>query len=396
MKILVFEPYVGGHHTNYINETVKQIRSISNEIIVITSKGHIFEESLLSYATIIDSLPRFDPKADIRTKFSIAWALRSAVKTFKPDLVISTTADHELLPEAVVRLLGMRLISRRVKTIAITHHGYGGLALTWKNRAKDFVYRYCTKLSIKNSVFTVNPVVYSSLRSLGIKIDLLPDPVENSNPTTKYQSRSLLSLSQDRRIIGHVGTVDNRKAIPELITAFSIAKTDGDQLLIAGKISPEMMKYINDKFSSEILDESIIVFNKFLSKSDLNLFLSACDVVAPLHYPRTELSANFLNALVAGRPVIADSYGFTGMMIDTFGVGVKCASYDIPTVEHAIRTALARHNELSAMVSANNFAEYYSSDNFGSTIRNKICEIFNLPNNNQMITWEQFYSNNVG
>ena len=71
-------------------------------------------------------------------------------------------------------------------------------------------------------LFMVNPVAFEWLKEHDVGYDwsLLPDPVAPLVPFSKMEARRHFGLSDQSRIIGFVGRMDQRVAIPELLDAF--------------------------------------------------------------------------------------------------------------------------------------------------------------------------------
>jgi hypothetical protein len=387
-SILIFEPYSGGHHTNYIEALVDQFGALNCKLIICTNSRHGFRAPFPEGVELDATLPHFNPASDLKTKFAIGSALRTAVKRHKPDIVVSTTADHELLPDAVLGLLGQRQIPKHVKSIAITHHGYGGLSRGWKDRLKDVVYTFASRFAKRSQIFTVNPIVFEGLKKRNIPIALLPDPVEMSQVMTKSEARTLLRLPAQGRFIGHVGAADGRKAIPELLQGFMEGRQAGDHLVIAGRIDADYRTLIDANYNAAVNDGSIILYDQFLSRSEFTAFISACDVIAPLSYPRAELSANFLNAVVLRRPVVADSFGYTGRMIELFALGARCNVHDVTSVAIAIRQAFDMAADDQTNDATQRLIDFHQVANFGATLRATIHDLMQTAHHEHPLPWD--------
>ena len=250
------------------------------------------------------------------------------------------------------------------------------------------VYTFAFRFSKRSQLFTVNPVVFERIKKLGIPIALLPDPVESADVMSKQDARIRLGLPTNGRYIGHVGAADRRKAIPELLQGFISAKEKGDHLILAGRIDPVHRACIDTNFSDAIRDGSILLFDQFLSRDEFTTFISACDVIAPLSYPRAELSANFLNAVILGRTVVADGFGYTGRMIETFGLGARCNVHDSVSISAAIREAFDMSAAQQMHDAAEKLGAFHKVDNFGATLRQTICKLTQMPMSEQPLYWD--------
>lgn len=386
-KILIFEPYHGGHHTNYIEAVVDQLAGLG-DLVICTGEGHAFQAELPSDVLLDTSLPRYNPTVSFKTKMRIGLAAHRAVARHRPDFVISTTGDHEILAEALARGLGLRPVPRRVKSIAITHHGYRGLAPGWKNKVKDAMCRFAFRFSGRSHIFSVNPVVYNALKKQNIPIDIMPDPIQPASPLTQQDARALLGLPPEGRMIGHVGMTDSRKAIPELLRGFAQARAPGDRLLLAGRIVDWYKALIERDYADLEAEGALIVVDRSLSREEFVAYMSACDVIAPLHYPRTELSANFLNAMALRRPVLVDSFGYTGLMTELFDAGVACDVYDAHSVAQGVRNVLDRYANAPLNPAIDRLVAFHQIENFGATLRKTVFDLLGMPHDERPVTWE--------
>ena len=77
-----------------------------------------------------------------------------------------------------------------------------------------------------------------------------------------------------------------------------------------------------------------------------------------------------LYAVCSGKRVIASEFGYTGMMIDKFDLGVKCSSRDIKSIKKAIKEEFSINNDKSNKNI--NLIEYYKVENFQNLIGNLV------------------------
>jgi glycosyltransferase involved in cell wall biosynthesis len=92
------------------------------------------------------------------------------------------------------------------------------------------------------------------------RVRMVPDPVPLPTLRSLSEGRHIVQLPADGRLFGFVGTMDFRKAIPELLRAFRAAKlAKNDRLVLAGKLAPEYADLVNREYSDLMKAERLIV-----------------------------------------------------------------------------------------------------------------------------------------
>lgn len=217
----------------------------------------------------------------------------------------------------------------------------------------------------------VNPTVYNNIRKQK-NMYLLSDPVQVNKTYTIEEARERLNIDESSRIIGYIGNIDKRKALLEFLEAyFSIEEFDiKDKVLLMGKLDKDYKEFIVTNYSNMINGGRLIIIDKHLSYDEIELGLGACDLVSVLYHPTPGLSANMLYAVCSGKRVIANEYGYTGMMIDKFDLGVKCNSRDVNSIKKAIKDEFNINNDKNNINI--NLIEYYKVENFQNLIGNLV------------------------
>jgi hypothetical protein len=134
-----------------------------------------------------------------------------------------------------------------------------------------------------------------------------------------------------------LGTVDRRKAVIELIRGFQSANVPNDTVLaIAGAIQNHSEADIVAVARPLLASGRMIFRPSFLSPEELDLWYAAVDATAPLYFDTPSLSANLLRSLAFHRPVLVNRFGYSGMVVDRFSVGVSCSVRDLSSVAAAV------------------------------------------------------------
>jgi glycosyltransferase involved in cell wall biosynthesis len=122
------------------------------------------------------------------------------------------------------------------------------------------------------------------------------------NKLDKNQSRAYLKLPQEKKMYLFLGSAKEYKGIKELIKTFKKWGKQETVLVVAGKVSEELIKSMGE------LPLNITIHNGFVSNKDLPIYFKATDwTVIP--YKRILTSATLLTAMGMGSAIITPSIG---------------------------------------------------------------------------------------
>ncbi len=432
MRVQIFEQFMGGHYTNYIQHLLpalielKKNNTIDEIIVTITPehfKSEYFENQLRNYSQWVKFEPcleyvsgnlGLDPRVMIKSpklfllslqnRAKIASNLISSVYRFKPDYLISTTADTQSsLGWAINSFLGLRTLPRNTYAVGIFHYGYSGAANTLVDRIKDFGYSLTWKYSPWSRLYVVNPLVYEHIKSLdkvsslSQRIALAPDPVLSSVEVDKKIARNLLGIPEDGRYVGFIGGMDHRVAIPEILKAFSDATSNPtDRLLLAGKMLPEYRKIIEENFVSLLDEDRLILMDRYLSAEELNLGYCALDIVTTVYYKKNNLSANLLKSVISQRPVIVNNFGYTGMMIKRFNNGWACNVLEHKDCVSTFQKGLEECLNYKLNSQTARLIQFHHPDNYAETIIMDLHGMVASSRTQQLKTWHWVNDEHIG
>ena len=284
--------------------------------------------------------------------------------------------------------------SGKTRRVGIFHYGYPWEEnLTLKEKVKQAIYETSWRGSNWEKLLFVNPVVYESMAkkhaALSSRIALLPDPVPPKLEIDSLEARQRLGIPLDGVYIGFVGMMDQRKAIPELLAAFVNANAfKSSRLLLAGLLAEEYFQLINEKYSSLIKNQSIILINRHLTNEEIQFGYQAIDVHALLQYRRMNLSANLLKAATYHKPVIVDDCGYTGMMAKRFNLGITCDVNNLDSVSEAIKKSIQIAPSFKSSAQTNRLIAFHHPDNYANTIMNESIGNKNHAQNFEVKTWD--------
>jgi glycosyltransferase involved in cell wall biosynthesis len=390
MHVLIYDPVHYGHHLHWVKLMVRALTPYAGRITFATTtrsaRSPEFAEHLgeSSGAFMLDdtaapvqfsSVP-FEGVSIARR----AWLeLSKAVKRHRPDHVFVPYGDQMALAP-LVTTWKERDLGLPPSCIDAMFLQVGGIGYHRELRIRRRLRAYSGLMGLKRLPFGrlifMDAIVHDWLRqhcpSLSRRCFALPDPVSPVRRHDKSTARSRLGLGTDGRLISCVGVLDERKGVDEFVRSFASAPLGGtDRLLLAGRASPAVDAAVREA-TGRIGENRIISINRILTAAELELAVSAADLVATTyHFPSHLGSASVLiRAAAAGRPVLASKQGWLGHMTRSHSLGwlYPATSGDRP---HAIAECLRRSVGYIPSPESGEFAEYHSVDSF--------CQVVTAP-----------------
>jgi glycosyltransferase involved in cell wall biosynthesis len=381
-ELLLIEQFEGGHHSNYVRALWPALQALRAAGVL---SGVTLAATERHARALAPQLDRSDPSLRLlpclravgpdptpAQRLAIARDAARLVARLRPQALIGLSADYDL-PFNALRHLCAPWAPWPARSAAVIHYGYPrGEACGWREHAKRLAYRSAWAHSAWQRLLLVNPVVHEDLRAdgdaLAERTTLLPDPVPEPVRHERHAARRRLGLPADGRLIGFVGMMDRRKAIPELCAAFERAALPETRLLLAGALDAGFRTRIEASHRALLDDGRIVLLDRRLSDEELGLGYAACDALALLQHRRLNLSANLLKALSHGRPVLVDDVGYGAMMVRRFHVGATCDVGDPDSIAQGL-ARLLRHGALDTQYGAlARLLRFHSPHNFARTL----------------------------
>jgi glycosyltransferase involved in cell wall biosynthesis len=398
MRVLVFEQWLGGHFTNYLRAFVPRLAPLVDEVVLaITVEAN---DSPWFRSEFVPSLPdnvRVEagvPRAGmgIRERPRVARHFLEAVKRTRPDHVFVTSADGPGLALGLLARAGWPAFSPALEAEAAFHAGYADRATTSKQKLKELVYRAAYSASPWSRTLFVNPLYFEFVRKRGWRVadrcGVLPDPVPPLPQRSREAARKELGLAEDGRYVSVVGSLDHRKAVLELCAAFRGAGLRAsDRLLLAGNIDPRYRERVRADHGDLVESGRIVLMDRYLTDRDLELALSASDLVSTPFLEHAGLSSLLLKGLAAGRPILANDFGWCGEIVRRFDLG-ECANARDP---EAFGCAIARGLDRSSEPlpdAARALLAFHTEGNFAETLLVNLRARVGQPAPEPLIDWD--------
>lgn len=398
------------HHTNYLLALVPAIRRLTEAGLVGSTVFTVTElhvrllhdlgqdEALRDLVACDPSLPMTSSATTMAQRRSLHDAVRTAVDIHKPDALLCTTADVDMLPNAWNRFVpSFRHWPRR--SAGIVHFGYPKGALSRTEDAKRLVYETAWKASRWRRLLFVNPLVYKDLlqrgHCAGGRYREIADPVPAPKRTGTEAARRALGLPEDGILIGCVGMMDQRRAIPEFLGAFFGARELFDRsvrVVLAGRIDADHRRAIDERHAREIAAGALILIDRALSDDELLSGYAALDLHSMLMVRRFNLSANVLKCVAAGKLFVCDRVGHAAMVATQFDAGIACDVHDPASIAAALADGLARLARGQRQGDASRrLIEYHAVDNFArvalaAALGDEVYDVLGAP-----FGWEHAY-----
>jgi glycosyltransferase involved in cell wall biosynthesis len=385
MKVQLFEPFAGWHHTKYIATLLPMLVALKgagkiDEIVVVTTHSHVrsphFADQLASFIGTVQfdavNLPRRWPLS-----VAISEMLDRSIRKHRPDFLISTSANDGAFPTALRSMMHARTLT----SVGILHNGYTKRPVSFRQFIHDYVQKFARDHAPWSELHVVNPLLYDTIKAQGgraaDRLKLLPDPVPVREPMEKGAARTYFGLPPGT-IIGMVGQMDKRKAIPDLVRAFrSLELSEANYLLLAGRLSRKYRRLIDREFGDLVRENRILLVDRYLTPEELHCATSACDAIAITYYT-DELSGNLLAAIAAGRPVLASAEGYTGTIIKRFGVGWTCSVRSPPSFRSALQRAYRESGLFVMPDAARRLLLFHDPQNFVDTVLAQLYALIDM------------------
>lgn len=341
MHILLYNPVHYGHHLSHVRLMVRAFTPFASQVTFATTRRSASSPEYAEHLSDVSAQFTLDDSVDTvempEGRFSgletarCAWrGLRGAVARNRPDYVLVGYGDH--------LVFGPLIMSRKERDLGIDRSRIHGIFL----QCGEFAYRrhlgarrrvrsYAElngfrRLNFGRNLF-MDPIVLDWLRdhcpSLSSRCVRLPDPVSPVGRHDKSAARATLGLPTNGRLISCVGVLDVRKGIDEFIRSFTAAPlAETDRLLLAGRATPEVIAAVRE-VAPRIGEGRIICMDKILTGQEMELAISAADLVATTHrFPEHLGTASIpIRAAAAGRPVLATELGWLGDMTRNYALG---------------------------------------------------------------------------
>ena len=376
MKILIHEPDHAGHRMTFVRHLIPAFAELADELHVsVTAQALNTPEYKTQVAPLADQFSLIE-SPPISHGGLLGFA-RSKMTTLC-DVARKVKADHLIVPfgDGLVQwtgVLGKSICNLRWRgahaEALMLRGGYGYPGLGNRERRKTVIDTALSGRSPWKQIHYLDPLSYEYVSSLGTDLarraELMPDPIDAWQSVSKVEARKRLGIGVEGRYIGCVGAMTPIKGVDLLVKAFAAARAaSGDRLLLVGKMDNTVRSLVQQDMAELAKNDRIVVIDRYVSDEELSLAVDAMDVVCT-PYPNHIGSASIvIRGAAARRPVLAQAFGWMGMVVPRFGLGWTCEVRDRDTFSGAIQRALAGAEYYDFGPSVRSFVNFHTVPNF--------------------------------
>lgn len=399
MRVLLYEQWFNGHHYHYLHHMLPRLVELVDEVVVaVTLAGREsveFQTLLAPFAdrVVIDAgVPPANQGMALRDRPQIYRNLRATIERLRPDYVLVPSGDGQTTAMGPYRALGRGGLPGSVPGEVGILYALGAGRVTAKDRAKDLFYETSWRLSSWKKFHFNNMLVYESVLagggSLARRAALFPHPIPRNPRAGKAESRRLLGLPEDGRYIGLVAVIDRRKAIDRLLEAFKAGTSrPDDRLLLAGPLCTEFATLIERDYADMVKSGRILLIDRFIDIHEADVVHSALDIVCT-PYPRFgHVSSALLHGVAAGRPVLANDFGWPRSLVRRFQLGWLCDVLDPEAFTRTIREAFDRCEDYRETEGTRRLLDFHTPENYAESWLVRLREVMGRPASDQHRSW---------
>jgi glycosyltransferase involved in cell wall biosynthesis len=386
MRVLIIEQRCDyGHYLNYVQYLVQAFLPLGCEIVLAVPHQAPESPQFKMYLSPHQSRFRLEPipSRDYATSMwrmiqSDARVFRELIDRVKPDAVYLPTADGVGQSLALSRLALRRSGLSQVHCEALLVRVPAAYGMS---RRPAFFTKMALRAMPFDVVHYIDAVTFDwVLRCVGGKAGrrarLIADPIEPESLPKQSKARAMLRLPEHKKLIMSIGMQDHRKGIDYLIAACARWQpAEPASIVLAGMLSAQIRELVTNQYRHLVLDERLIILDRYLSNQDINACCAAADLIAVPYRPHPHPSAIVLYAASAGKMVLAANNGWFAYMVPKFSLGRLCDPQDPELLAKVLDPALHEAEAYKLSAAAKRLVEFHRSENFVLQWRRELSRI---------------------
>lgn len=364
--VLLIDPLSTGHHSIYLGKIASAYLAAGWAVVLAVSssdcdKDYVLElisqaapDQLLVYP--IDN-PKIEAAISMRSQFQQERAMRSLMVGVYQSVSLSRKIDYVFLPYVdyflyAAGLFGSPFSGAKWGALCMRpsfhYQDFDVIAPRVKySLAKRFLFSRFLKSVNLDSLFTIDPLLKRYVDrvwpDISSKVKYVADPAELDGEMSRESARQVLSIPERAKVILIYGAIDRRKGVESLVHSLLRSPSLNDVcLLVVGKQSEWARDFFCSGNGSELRKKNrLFELNEFVSKTQEQQVLVACDLVWVGYKGHYTMSGVLVLAALVGRQVIATQDGLIGWFAREHKLG-PAIDIEVPTqVEQAILKSLS-------------------------------------------------------
>jgi glycosyltransferase involved in cell wall biosynthesis len=342
MRILLFEPGVGGHRLVVLRYITTALSESGHECVHVSRN---FDEAPLGLA--------FEAR---RLGCDVIFYL-----------MIDGRALHACLVSNIAACFGIRTVA-----IYYLYNNFTEFPNSW-------IWKSVVCCSCIDAIFISDERLLKSPSLYPDACKFLPDPWDPGDfpVVSKQHARATIGISPSSFVFTMFGELDARKGADLFVKAallFTKANPELDVVfMLAGKHSPEIISIISN--AREVGDGGRIVsMNTRIPEDKVSLYFYASDfIVCPYPSYFKVSSGTVTRALAAGRPIISSSHGATGELVGKNGIGILFSAGDCLGLANAFFEALDSNGKFNVQCIFEKLSRPRALDRYKQTLTEFFC-----------------------
>lgn len=399
-RVLIVEPDLTGHHAPYLRHMLCALAELKQEAAVLTCRGAAQTPQFALHLQDVSAgvewdeiLPPFNRSLGYTHRLFAE--LVQATKRLQAERVWVPYADFLSLYLGARASIGSKACwPQGVRSEGLVFRStFAYPAPHWRKLLSKTLTRLFVHKANWDILHFLDPIPYELVcrkyPEQSHRFRLMPDPVESVEQVSPGIARQRLGLPESGRYAGYLGLMSEPSSVDRLLSAFGRATLPAeDRLLLAGPMTDSVRTCVNQRHGDLLRSGRVIKMERHLSLDEVMLGVMACDLVCIPAKFRMGSSSFLIRAATAGRPVLADNFGWTGWAIKRFDLGWQVDVSDLPAFSRSFKVAMENAGGHATSPAAERFVRFHSAENFKAHWTASLREHLKLPPDPNFVPWQ--------
>ncbi len=361
-NLIVFDPYHGGHHAEYIVHLLNELtdRGGSGKVLLACPADLLHDIETISPGVLGElsirlnhaELPALNPLlSPARLAIANRRLLREVVADAPYDQLLAMYLDHLQFALAApaprsrrgdITISGI-LFRPNLHLPLPTSASIRERLTQWR---KKFLLQRMAAHPQLGTVFSLDQLAVQTLKELDMRAVGLPDPIDPADNGPGQQAmRRRFGIDLERTLFVLFGMLDRRKGLLEVLAALRLLtplEQRSTAVLLAGPIANEIKQLVRTETAWLTANSEVqcVVHDQLIPVSEAQSFISAADIVSAAYVGHVGSSAVLVRAAAAGRPVLCAASGNMGILARAHSLGITVEAHRPSEIANGIRCFL--------------------------------------------------------